>query len=167
VPRWKCRRSGSSGLDAYKKAMDCLKAGDVVILATPRAFVGRTSVRHREGPQFMEKPLTSDGPTSRAHVALGEQASKKNRKVAWPDVAHSRSLARRPRHPRRADRRDCAAARLRMNGRSARSDRAQAGRISDLLYKFSVSTAYCGRAAATQDFYIHNRPHGRMKNAWR
>ncbi len=49
----------------------------------------------------------------------------------------------------------CAAARLRMDGRSARSDRAQAGRISDLLYKFSVSTAYCGRAAATQDFYIH------------
>ncbi len=26
------------GFDAYKKAMDCLKPGDVVILATPPAF---------------------------------------------------------------------------------------------------------------------------------
>ena len=71
------------GFDAYKKAMDCLKPGDVVILATPPAF---------RWPQFkyaieknlnvfMEKPVTVDGPTSKKMLELGEESVKKNLKV--------------------------------------------------------------------------------------
>ena len=40
------------GFDAYKKAMDCLKPGDVVILATPAGLpLGPLHLRDREGPE--------------------------------------------------------------------------------------------------------------------
>ncbi|MBM3892574.1 MAG: Gfo/Idh/MocA family oxidoreductase, partial [Verrucomicrobia bacterium] len=71
------------GFDAYKKAMDCLKPGDVVILATPPAFrwVHFTYAIQKGLNVFMEKPVTVDGPTSKRMIALGEEASKKNLKV--------------------------------------------------------------------------------------
>src|SRR5579862_5728876 len=55
------------GWDAYKKAMDCLKPGDVVILTTPLAFRWPhfTYAIEKKLNVFMEKPLTSDGPTSK------------------------------------------------------------------------------------------------------
>ncbi|MFO1022935.1 MAG: hypothetical protein U0903_19890 [Planctomycetales bacterium] len=37
------------GFDGYKKAMDCLKPGDVVILATPRVPLGAVLLRDRKG----------------------------------------------------------------------------------------------------------------------
>ena len=72
------------GFDAYQKAMDCLKPGDVVILATPPAFrwVHFTYAIEKGLNVFMEKPATVDGPTSKRMIALGEEASKKNLKVA-------------------------------------------------------------------------------------
>lgn len=71
------------GFDAYKHAIDCLRPGDVVILATPPAF---------RWPQFkyaidkgvncfMEKPLTVDGPTTLRMLELAELSEKKNLKV--------------------------------------------------------------------------------------
>ena len=40
------------GFDAYKKAMDCLRPGDVVLLTTPCAFrLGPFRPRHRQGHQ--------------------------------------------------------------------------------------------------------------------
>ena len=53
------------GFDGYKKAMDCLKPGDVVILATPPAFrwVHFTYAIEKGLNIFMEKPVTVDGPT--------------------------------------------------------------------------------------------------------
>jgi len=55
------------GFDGYKKAMDCLKPGDIVILTTPPAF--RWVQFHlrieRGSTSFMEKPVTVDGPASR------------------------------------------------------------------------------------------------------
>ncbi len=71
------------GFDAYKKAMDCLKPGDVVILATPPAFrwVHFTYAIQKGLNVFMEKPVTVDGPTTRRMLALGEEAKKKNLKV--------------------------------------------------------------------------------------
>jgi predicted dehydrogenase len=71
------------GFDAYKKAMDCLKPGDVVILATPPAFrwVHFQYAIEKKLNVFMEKPVTVDGPTSKRMLALGEEASKKNLKV--------------------------------------------------------------------------------------
>jgi len=71
------------GFDAYQKAMDCLKPGDVVILTTPVAFrwVHFTYAIARGLNVFMEKPVTVDGPTTRKMLQLAEEAAKKNLKV--------------------------------------------------------------------------------------
>jgi predicted dehydrogenase len=69
--------------DAYKKAMDSLKPGDVVILTTPPAFrwVHFTYAISKGLNVFMEKPVTVDGPTSVRMLKLAEEAKKKDLKV--------------------------------------------------------------------------------------
>src|SRR6185369_3336098 len=71
------------GFDAYRKAMDCLKPGDVAIFATPPAFrwVHFTYAIQKGLNVFMEKPVTVDGPTTRKLFALAEESEKKNMKV--------------------------------------------------------------------------------------
>src|SRR5947209_1941602 len=71
------------GFDAHKKAMDCLKAGDIVIFATPPAFrwVHFTYAIQKGLNVFMEKPVTVDGPSSRRMFKLAEESEKKNLKV--------------------------------------------------------------------------------------
>ena len=71
------------GFDAYRKAMDCLKPGDVVILTTPVAFrwVHFAYAIEKGLHVFMEKPITVDGPTTRRMIALAGEAAKKNLKV--------------------------------------------------------------------------------------
>jgi predicted dehydrogenase len=71
------------GFDGYKKAIDCLSPGDVVIFATPPAFrwVHFTYAVEKGVHVFMEKPVTVDGPTTRRMIGLAEEADKKNLKV--------------------------------------------------------------------------------------
>jgi predicted dehydrogenase len=71
------------GFDAYKKAMDCLKPGDVVMLTTPPAFrwVHFSYAISKGLNVFMEKPVTVDGPTSRKMFTLGQESLKRNLKV--------------------------------------------------------------------------------------
>lgn len=71
------------GFDAYKKAMDALRPGDVVILATPPAFrwVQFTYAIEKGLNVFMEKPVAVDAPTSRKMFELGKKAAEKNLKV--------------------------------------------------------------------------------------
>ena len=71
------------GLDAYQKAMDCLKPGDVAIFTTPLAFrwVHFGYAIQKGLNVFMEKPLTADGPTSRRMLKLAEESEKKGLKV--------------------------------------------------------------------------------------
>jgi predicted dehydrogenase len=71
------------GFDAFKKAMDTLKPGDVVILATPPVFRWlHFGYAIEKGLNvFMEKPVTTDGPTSKRMFELGEKSVKKNMKV--------------------------------------------------------------------------------------
>lgn len=71
------------GFDAYQKAMDCLKPGDIAILATPPAFrwVQFKYAIDKGLHVFMEKPIAVDGPTSKRMMQLGELAQKKNLKV--------------------------------------------------------------------------------------
>jgi hypothetical protein len=53
------------GFDAYQKAMDCLRPGDVVILATPPAFRWvHFGYAIKKGLHFMEKRISVDGPTT-------------------------------------------------------------------------------------------------------
>src|SRR5262245_14791734 len=70
------------GFDAYRKAMDCLQRGDVVILATPPAFrwVHFQYAIQKRLNVFMEKPVTVDGPTSKRMLKLAEDATAANLK---------------------------------------------------------------------------------------
>jgi predicted dehydrogenase len=71
------------GWDAYRKAMDCLKPGDVAILTTPPAFrwVHYQYALDKRLNVFMEKPVTTDGPTSKRMLKQAEEATAKNLKV--------------------------------------------------------------------------------------
>jgi predicted dehydrogenase len=71
------------GFDGYKKAMDCLKPGEVVILATPPAFrwVHFTYAIQKGLNVFMEKPVAVDGPSCRRMMKLAEESEKRNLKV--------------------------------------------------------------------------------------
>jgi predicted dehydrogenase len=71
------------GFDAYMKAMDCLKPGDIVILTTPPAFrwLHFTYAISKGLNVFMEKPVTVDGPGTKKMFALADEATKKNLKV--------------------------------------------------------------------------------------
>ncbi|MDP6447399.1 MAG: Gfo/Idh/MocA family oxidoreductase, partial [Pirellulaceae bacterium] len=71
------------GFDAYKKAIDCLRPGDVVIFATPPAFrwLHFTYAIEKGVNVFMEKPVTIDGPTSKRMFELAKKADAKNLKV--------------------------------------------------------------------------------------
>jgi len=69
--------------DGYKQAMDCLRPGDVVIMATPPAFrwVHFAYAIEKGLNVFMEKPTTVDGPTTRKMLALADASQAKNLKV--------------------------------------------------------------------------------------
>lgn len=71
------------GFDAYRRAMDCLRAGDVAIMATPPAFRWPqfTYAIEKRLHCFMEKPITVDGPSTRRMLALGQEAARHNLKV--------------------------------------------------------------------------------------
>ncbi|HUP81067.1 MAG TPA: twin-arginine translocation signal domain-containing protein, partial [Pirellula sp.] len=69
--------------NGYKNAMDCLRPGDVVIMATPCAFrwVQFEYAISKGLNVFMEKPVTADGPSSRKMLELGKLSVAKNLKV--------------------------------------------------------------------------------------
>ncbi|HEY2933505.1 MAG TPA: Gfo/Idh/MocA family oxidoreductase [Acidobacteriota bacterium] len=71
------------GFDAYQKAMDCLRPGDVAIFATPPGFrwVHFNYAIQKGLNVFMEKPVTVDAPTTRKMLQLADEADKKNLKV--------------------------------------------------------------------------------------
>ena len=71
------------GFDGYKKAMDVLDPGDVVIFTSPCAFrwVHYQYAVNKGLNVFMEKPVTPDGPSSRKILEINEQAKKLNLKV--------------------------------------------------------------------------------------
>jgi predicted dehydrogenase len=72
------------GFDAFKKAIDVLDKGDVVLLATPAAFrPAHFEYAVAKGVNvFMEKSFAVDAPGVRRILRAGEQAAQKNLKVA-------------------------------------------------------------------------------------
>ncbi len=72
------------GLDAYKKAIDAVAPGGVVILATPPAFrpIHLEYAVAKGCHVFMEKSFAVDAPGIRRVLKAGEQAKKKNLKIA-------------------------------------------------------------------------------------
>ncbi|HIQ22777.1 MAG TPA: Gfo/Idh/MocA family oxidoreductase [Planctomycetes bacterium] len=71
------------GFDAYRKAIDCLRAVDVVLLTTPPAFrpLHLEYAVEKGVNVFMEKSFAVDGPGIRRVLKAGEVASKKNLKI--------------------------------------------------------------------------------------
>jgi predicted dehydrogenase len=72
------------GFDAFKKAIDSLDKGDVVLLATPPAFrrVHFEYAVQKGVNVFMEKSFAVDAPGIRQVLKTGELAKEKNLKVA-------------------------------------------------------------------------------------
>jgi predicted dehydrogenase len=72
------------GLDAFKKAIDALDDGGVVILATPPGFrpIHLEYAVEKGRHVFMEKSFAVDAPGIRRVLKAGEQAAKKNLKIA-------------------------------------------------------------------------------------
>ena len=97
------------GFDGYRKAIDCLKPGDVAILATPPAFrwVHFSYAIDKGLNVFMEKPVTVDGPTTRRMLKLGElsraEEPEGRRRSDDPPLPRAPGTARP--HQRRPDRR--------------------------------------------------------------
>lgn len=72
------------GFDAYRKAIDCLRPGDVMIQATHSAF-RPTHIDYavKKGVNvFMEKSFAPDPGGTKHILQLGEAAEKKNLKIA-------------------------------------------------------------------------------------
>jgi myo-inositol 2-dehydrogenase / D-chiro-inositol 1-dehydrogenase len=72
------------GFDAYKKAIDVLGKGDLVLLATPAAFrpIHLEYAVEKGVNVFMEKSFAADAPGIRRVVRAGEAATQNNLKVA-------------------------------------------------------------------------------------
>ncbi|HNU99122.1 MAG: Gfo/Idh/MocA family oxidoreductase [Verrucomicrobia bacterium] len=161
------------GFDAYKKAMDCLKPGDIMVAATPPAFrwVHFTYAIQKGLHAFMEKPVTVDGPTSRRMFELGEAATKKNLKVGIGLMSrHSRHLAQLAERVHNGEIGDIILQRgYRMHGPVGffASVPKPAG-VSDLMYQVQRFHSFIWASGGNySDFYIHIIDHlGWIKNAW-
>jgi predicted dehydrogenase len=72
------------GMDAYKKAIDAIAPGGVVLLATPPAFrpIHLEYAVAKGCHVFMEKSFAVDGPGIRRVLKAGEAAKSKNLKIA-------------------------------------------------------------------------------------
>ena len=72
------------GLDGFKKAIDSLDKGDVVLLTTPPAFrpIHLEYAVQKGVNVFMEKSFAVDAPGIRRVLKAGEEATKKNLKIA-------------------------------------------------------------------------------------
>ena len=161
------------GFDAYKKAMDCLKPGDVAIFATPLAFRWvHFGYAIKKGLNvFMEKPLTADGPTSRRMLKLAEEATAKNLKVGVGLMSrHSRALQELHQRIQDGEIGDLILLRgYRMHGPvgSAFSEK-WPGKPGELLWQIQRFHSFLWASGGCfSDFYIHHVDHlCWMKNAW-
>ncbi len=72
------------GLDAFRKAIDALDKGSLVLLTTPPAFraIHLEYALSRGMHVFMEKSFAVDSPGIRRILKCGEEAKKKNLKIA-------------------------------------------------------------------------------------
>lgn len=161
------------GFDAYKKAMDCLKPGDIAIFATPPGFrwVHFTYAIEKGLNVFMEKPVTVDGPTTRRMIKLGEEAKKKNLKVGVGLMSrHSRplqELANRIHDGEIGELIFMRGYRMHGPGGSFASPPKPAG-IKETMYQIARFHSFLWASGGNySDFYIHVIDHiCWMKNAW-
>jgi predicted dehydrogenase len=161
------------GFDGYKKALDCLKPGDIAIFTTPPAFrwVHFTYAIEKNLNVFMEKPVTVDGPGCRRMLKLAEDAKAKNLKVGVGLMSrHSRALQELHHRIQDGEIGDIILLRgYRMHGpvASAFSEK-WPGKPSELLWQVSRFHSFLWASGGCyNDYYIHHIDHlCWMKNAW-
>lgn len=159
------------GFDAYQKAMDCLKPGDVAAFATPLAFrwVHFAYAIKKGLNVFMEKPLTADGPTSRRMLQLAEESEKKGLKVGVGlNSHHARNLQQVADRIRDGEIGDIVLMRgYRMHDSSAGYPRKPA-KMTEVEFQLRRFHGFIWASGGIySDFYIHIIDHCCwMKNAW-
>jgi predicted dehydrogenase len=153
--------------------MDCLKAGDVAIFATPPAFrwVHFGYAIQKGLNVFMEKPTTVDGPTTRKMLALAEDSVKRNLKVGvglmWRHSKIRREVKDRIQSGQIGE--ILAMRSYRMHGPAAFFESApKPAGISELLYQIQRFHSFLWASGGCySDFYIHNIDECCwMKDAW-
>lgn len=161
------------GFDAYKNAMDCLRPGDIVILATPAAFrwVHYTYAIERGLNVFMEKPVTIDGPTSLRMLEINKLALEKDLKVAVGLMCRH-CKARQALHDRIQDGEIGDITMMRAYRMAGPTGSAAAppndGSLSELQYQIKHFHGFLWLSGgAVSDFLIHNIDESCwMKNEW-
>ncbi|MCP5525515.1 MAG: Gfo/Idh/MocA family oxidoreductase [Verrucomicrobiales bacterium] len=161
------------GFDAYKKAMDCLKPGDVVILTTPPAFrwVHFTYAIEKGLNVFMEKPVAVDGPAARRMLKLNETAKTKNMKVGVGlNSRHARHLQELAKRVHDGEIGDIILERgYRMHGPAGTfQSLPKPDNLTELQYQIQRFHSFIWASGGNfNDFYIHIIDHlSWMKNAW-
>lgn len=161
------------GFDAYQKAMDCLKPGDVVILTTPPAFrwVHFTYAISKKLNVFMEKPVTVDGPTSKRMFKLGEESVAANLKVGVGLMSrHARHIQELQDRVQNGQLGEIMLMRgYRMHGPAGYSESLpKPADMTDLEYQIRRFHSFLWASGGLfNDFYIHHIDHlSWMKNAW-
>ena len=161
------------GFDGYKKAMDCLRPSDIVILTTPPAFrwVQYTYAIERNLNVFMEKPVTVDGPTSRRMLKLNQLAMEKHLKVGVGLMCRHCD-ARRELFDRIQNGEIGDVSMLRVYRMAGPTGSAAVppsdGKLSELMYQIRNFHGFLWLSGgAVNDFLIHNIDEGCwMKNDW-
>ncbi len=161
------------GFDAYKKAMDCLRPGDVAIFGTPPAFrwVHFDYAVQKGLHVFMEKPVTVDGPTTKRMIELAKKADAKNLKVGVGLMSrHSRAMQELANRIQDGEIGDIILMRgYRMHGPIGFfASPPKPDDISDLLYQVRRFHSFLWASGGNySDFYIHVIDHlCWMKGSW-
>jgi predicted dehydrogenase len=161
------------GFDAYRKAMDVLRPGDVVILATPLAFrwVHYQYAIERGLNVFMEKPVIADGASAKRMFDLAKKADAKNLKSAVGlMVRHCRGRQELHKRIRDGEIGEIITMRAyRMHGpvASAFSKRKPKGEAEVMWQIRRFHSFIWASGGCFSDFYIHQIDETSwMKNAW-
>jgi predicted dehydrogenase len=161
------------GFDAYKKAMDVLSPGDIVILTTPPAFrwLHYTYAIEKGLNVFMEKPVTVDAPTSRRMLELNKKATAKNLKVAVGLMCrHCKARQELFQRIQDGEIGEVNMVRAyRMAGRTGSADvKPKPDGMSELMFQIRNFHGFLWLSGgAVSDFLIHNIDESCwMKNAW-
>jgi predicted dehydrogenase len=151
--------------------MNCLKPGDVAILATPPAFrwVHFNYAIERGLNVFMEKPVTVDGPTTKRMLELAAESERKNLKVGLGlMVRHCRARQELLKRIRDGQIGDITAMRAyRMGGAGGTAPAKHEG-MTELLYQIRHFHAFLWASGGVfSDYYIHQIDEcSWMKGAW-
>lgn len=150
------------GFDAYKKAMDTMRPGDVAILTTPCAFRWPMfEYAIEKGLNvFMEKPVCPDGASGRRLLELNKKAKAKNLKVGVGLMCrHCEArgeLFNRVRDGEMGEITMMRAYRMQTPIASCFSTR-NPGQVSDLMYQIQRFHSFLWLSGGSfSDFFIHN-----------